>query len=63
MDRCDRCGKWLTMTADVYSGCGNPEDCSCRYCAACASHKYPDTNAPIERRAEYSEADAMWDAR
>ena len=63
MNRCDRCGKWIAITADAYSGCGNPDTCPCRYCAECADHKYPETSVRIERSAEYTEADAMWDAR
>jgi hypothetical protein len=63
MNRCERCGITLTATAEVYSGCGNPDTCPCQYCARCAAHKYPETSVRIERSADYTEADAMWDAR
>jgi hypothetical protein len=63
MNRCDRCGKFITMTEEVYSGCGNPDVCECRYCAECAEHKHPTTSVRIERGTEYTEADALWDAR
>ena len=63
MNRCDRCGITITATEEAYSGCGNPEECPCVYCAECADHKYPSTSIRLERRSEYTEADAMWDAR
>lgn len=63
MTRCDKCGIRIPMFDDVYSGCGNPDDCSCRYCGECADYKYPETSVLIERRAAYTEADALWERR